>query len=284
MYHAENNHGLPYQLDEVETDNSKHEIVGGDTEVKDNDSAQQTDPTIGNSDAEDDAPKKMSGINNDKKIVKSTDQSEEKETAETDDAKVRGKGRSIVPGDTQETSKKSEECTNVLRSGSLPNDNDEHDAGLKKCPIEVVIKNTLAPPSVSSPQPAGSSSDLDKNVPVFSDDDDTGLKKCPIEDDYVKIKNNPASSSDGSPQSAGNSSDLEKNVPVFSDDDDAGLKKCPIEDDCVEIKNNPASSNVGSPQSTSDLNKNVPIFADAGVQCKRSNETGEDIIGLKKYQ
>ena len=62
MYHTENNHGLPYQLDEVETDNSKHEMIGGDTEVKDNDSAQQTDPTIGNSDAEDDAPKKMSGI------------------------------------------------------------------------------------------------------------------------------------------------------------------------------------------------------------------------------
>ena len=62
MYHTENKHGLPHQLDEVETDNSKQEIIGGDTEVKDNDSAQQTDPTIGNSDAEDDAPKKISGI------------------------------------------------------------------------------------------------------------------------------------------------------------------------------------------------------------------------------
>ena len=36
------------------------------------------------------------------------------EVLETDDAKVREKGRSIVPGDTQETSKKSEEHTNVL--------------------------------------------------------------------------------------------------------------------------------------------------------------------------
>ena len=75
-------------------------------------------------------------------------------------------------------------------------------------------------------------------------------------------------------------------MPVFADDDDAGLKKCPIEDDCVEIKNNPASSSGDSPQSagnSSDLDKNVPIFADAGIQCKRSNETSEDIIGLKKY-
>ena len=64
-------------------------------------------------------------------------------------------------------------------------------------------------------------------------------------------------------------------------DDDAGLKKCPTEEDCVEIKNNPASSSVDSPHpagNSSDLDKNVPVFADAGIQCKRSNE-----IGLEKY-
>ena len=49
---------------------------------------------------------------------------------ETDDAKVREKGISDVPGDTQETSKKSDEHTYVLRSRSLPNDDDEHDAGI----------------------------------------------------------------------------------------------------------------------------------------------------------
>ena len=50
---------------------------------------------------------------------------------ETDDAKVREKGISDVPGDTQETSKKSDEHTNVLRSRSLPNVDHENDAGIQ---------------------------------------------------------------------------------------------------------------------------------------------------------
>ena len=50
---------------------------------------------------------------------------------ETDDAKVREKGIIDVPGDTQETSKKFDEHTNVLRSRSLLDDDDTHDAGLK---------------------------------------------------------------------------------------------------------------------------------------------------------
>ena len=83
MYHTENKHGLPYQLDKVEADNSKHKLVSGDTEVEDNDSAQQTVSAIGSSDAENDAPKKMSGIYNDKQIVRGTDQPEEEEPAET---------------------------------------------------------------------------------------------------------------------------------------------------------------------------------------------------------
>ena len=39
MYHTENKHGLPYQLDRVKTDNIKQEIIDNDTEVKDDNSA-----------------------------------------------------------------------------------------------------------------------------------------------------------------------------------------------------------------------------------------------------
>ena len=110
MYLTENDHGPPYQPDEVEANDSKHkkginlhysqkhmfsytfncgvrfkeevdlkahkkdhhssnseptvkegnkhETVGGDTEVEDNDSAQQTVSAIGSSDAKNDTPKR----------------------------------------------------------------------------------------------------------------------------------------------------------------------------------------------------------------------------------
>ena len=71
---------------------NKHEIVGGDTEVKNNSSTQQIVSAIDDRDAKKDTYKKISGTNNDKQVVRGVDkedrdykadQSEEEEPAET---------------------------------------------------------------------------------------------------------------------------------------------------------------------------------------------------------
>ena len=88
--HIEDHHGS--NSDPTVEEGNKHEIVGGDTEVKDNSSTQQIVSAIDDSDAKNDASKKISGTNNDKQVVRGVDkedrdykadQSEEEEPAET---------------------------------------------------------------------------------------------------------------------------------------------------------------------------------------------------------